>query len=88
MPDRRCAISSVGSNSRLSIRVRVLDRGGPLQVLAGLNIAAILSPCLERPLPMLPIIYNPINHLVVGQLMGGMKSLPGYDARMVSKRLP
>ena len=77
MPDRRCVISSVGSNSRLSISVRVLDRGGPFQVLAGLNIAAILSPCLERPLPTLPIIFDPANHLVVGHLIGGLKSLPG-----------
>ena len=66
MPDKRCAITSVGSNSRLSIPVRVLDRGGPFQFLAGLNIAAVLSPCLERPLPTLPVICDPINHLLVG----------------------
>ena len=47
MPDKRYAINYIGSNSRLSIPVKVFDRIVPFQVLARINIAAILPPILE-----------------------------------------
>ena len=47
----------------------MLDRTGSFQGLPRTNIAAILIP-----LPTVPIICDPTNHLVVGRDMGGMKA--------------